>query len=137
MKIEELKGCPWCGCKPSTVSVSVDCWQTYCGNVECVAEVSVMGLTSEKSMRIWNEMAAGQQPEAIPNAGNIAGSVSANGSVDYKHKWEITIEADSTRGAMDAVWQMWIAWRDGDEPIGLTCPSTMGNRVSSRVKKVH
>ena len=62
---------------------------------------------------------------------------SARGSVDYKHKWEITIEADSPRGAMDAVWEMWEAWRDGNEPIGMSCPASMGDRVSARVKKVH
>jgi hypothetical protein len=59
------------------------------------------------------------------------------GSVDYKHKWEITIEADSPGGAMDAVWHCWEAWRDGNEPIGMSCPASMGDRVMSRVKKVH
>jgi hypothetical protein len=54
---------------------------------------------------------------------------------DYKYKWEITIEADSPRGAMDAVWHCWEAWRDGNEPMGMSCPASMGDRVTSRVKK--
>ena len=54
----------------------------------------------------------------------------------YKHKWEIVIDADSPKGAMDAVWHCWQAWRDGCEPIGMSCPASMGDRVSSRVKKI-
>ena len=117
MNINEIKGCPWCGCKPSTVSVSTDCWQTYCGNVECVAEVSVMGLTSDKSMRIWNGMAAGQQPEAIPNAGNIAGSISANGSVATRTIADDIAEHKATRGTATAK----LLDRVLDKLIGLKC----------------
>lgn len=53
----------------------------------------------------------------------------------YRFKWDITIEADSPQGAMDAVWKMWEAWRDGNEPLGYYCPTSMGNHVTSRVRK--
>ena len=52
----------------------------------------------------------------------------------YRFRWEITIQADDPRGAMDAVWKMWEAWRDGNEPKGYSCPASMGNRVMASVK---
>ena len=54
----------------------------------------------------------------------------------YSFRWEIIIEADSQKGAMDAVWDMWVAWKNGNEPIGMSCPRSMGNRVMSRVRRV-
>ena len=59
----------------------------------------------------------------------------APGSESYAHEWTITIKADSLRGAMDAVWNCWEAWRDGSEPVGGVCPESMGNRMTYDVNK--
>ena len=61
----EPKACPWCGFAPSTSSITADCWQTYCENIECVAEVSVLGLTGEKSIRAWNDRSEGRKARPV------------------------------------------------------------------------
>lgn len=54
----------------------------------------------------------------------------------FKHEWTITIKADELAGAIDAAFNMIKAWQDGSEPIGGTCPESMGNAMSYDVKKV-
>jgi len=64
-----------------------------------------------------------------------ADSPATTGSAGYAHEWQITVKADELSGAMDAVWQCWKAWRDGNEPIGGSCPASMGDRMDYRVMK--
>lgn len=58
-------------------------------------------------------------------------------SASYIHEWQITVKADSLTGAMDAVWNCWEAWRDGNEPICGGCPASMGERMAYTVKKAN
>lgn len=53
----------------------------------------------------------------------------------YNHTWHITVKADDVKGAMDAVWKCWEAWKDGDEPLGGCCDSSRGNRMDYAVRK--
>jgi len=63
--------------------------------------------------------------------------VSARGSADcYEREWVITIKADTLRGAMDAVWQCWEAWKQGHEPCGGNMPRSMGDPMTYNVKRV-
>ena len=61
----------------------------------------------------------------------------ARGSADcYEREWVITIKADTLRGAMDAAWHCWKAWRDGHEPCGGNMPRSMGDPMTYDVKRV-
>lgn len=54
----------------------------------------------------------------------------------YAHEWRITVKADEHAGAIDALFNCIKAWQSGSEPIGGTCPRSMGNRQTYDVVKV-
>jgi hypothetical protein len=41
-------------------------------------------------------------------------------------KYEITIEADSNSGILEALWQIYEAFRRNETPLGGKCPASMG-----------
>lgn len=53
----------------------------------------------------------------------------------YAHEWHITVKADEHAGAIDALFNCIKAWQSGSEPIGGTCPRSMGNRQTYDVVK--
>lgn len=62
-------------------------------------------------------------------------SAQAAGSGAYLNTWTIVVQADSQQGAMDAVFWCWKAWQEGAEPVGGSCPGSMGNRMKYHVEK--
>ena len=53
----------------------------------------------------------------------------------YANEWHITVKADEHAGAIDALFNCIKAWQSGAEPIGGTCPRSMGNRMTYDVVK--
>ena len=54
----------------------------------------------------------------------------------YAHEWHITVKADEHAGAIDALFNCIRSFQSGAEPIGGTCPRSMGNRQTYDVVKV-
>jgi hypothetical protein len=53
----------------------------------------------------------------------------------YAHDWHITVKADDPAGAIDALFNCIRSFQSGAEPIGGTCPASMGNRMTYDVRK--
>ena len=53
----------------------------------------------------------------------------------YAHEWHITVKADEHAGAIDALFNCIRSFQSGAEPIGGTCPRSMGNRMTYDVEK--
>jgi hypothetical protein len=56
-------------------------------------------------------------------------------STPYAHDWHITVKADDPAGAIDALFNCIRSFQSGAEPIGGTCPASMGNRMTYDVRK--
>jgi len=92
------------------------------------AEERCQAVTGNREGQVPTSAAVYDKPEPRPEA-------APGGDDGYAHEWQITVRADNLRGAMDAVWDCWQAWRDGHEPKGGSCPAAMGDRMDYRVKK--
>ena len=53
----------------------------------------------------------------------------------YAYEWHITVKADEPAGAIDALFNCIRSFQSGAEPIGGTCPASMGNRMTYDVIK--
>jgi hypothetical protein len=56
-------------------------------------------------------------------------------STTYAYEWHITVKADEPAGAIDALFNCIRSFQSGAEPIGGTCPASMGNRMTYDVIK--
>jgi len=84
MNEAKLKACPFCGKKITDHGFQGAPWDRgyYIKCESCGARGPKTDHEDEAVANVlWNERAGDREPEANPNAGNKAGSVSANGSV--------------------------------------------------------
>jgi len=58
-----------------------------------------------------------------------------NQPTTYAYEWHITVKADEPAGAIDALFNCIRSFQSGAEPIGGTCPASMGNRMTYDVIK--
>lgn len=106
----------------------------WIGNVRAAYRVLICASESERREAFalldlaFRKM--GNLGEAMPR------KVVGDSKQDFAHEWQITVRADSPRGAMDAVWKCWEAWKCGHEPCSGGCPASMGDRMDYTVKKI-
>lgn len=83
MNDPEIKACPFCGMAGHLMLTTSDVTIDHRHTVVCAPGCGASGLVAESpslAIERWNARVVARETEAAPNAGNIAGSVSANGS---------------------------------------------------------
>ena len=83
MNEAKIKACPFCGGQGEITVTTADTRIAHRHTVICMPPgCGASGQWADSPMaaiEAWNKRAGGQQPEAIPNAGNIAGSLQQHG----------------------------------------------------------